>query len=341
MPPAPEQIAFVRDGAIWSVSPEGTGERELVDSQNAAPAWSPSGDLAYIGLQGRSEGGALFVRTPDGRTTRLAASGVTQLAWSPDGTRIAYTRTSDRDGDGVLRPDSDRSQVRLVAPSDANDTQLAPGFDPSWTPDSEQVLVASPGQVVNGAPEGNELRLYSVEGGASEVVVRTSDVPDDLRQYGSPFLATTRLLRYGVVSPDGRTVAFSALGGVGVLGTKESGGEVQVQDVLPESGFGTLVWAPGSSRIAYETPAPSGANVVTVLDIATGNRVSFGNPREPDAGYVDPAWSPDGQILALVRTGPNGPQALVVAAPDAENERQIAEGAVSAPAWSAGVRPDR
>lgn len=339
-----EEIAFVRGGEILSIAPEGGRARTLVTGANAAPAWSPSGsgDLAYIALEGSTEGGALVIREPGGETRRLVRAGVTQLAWSPDGTRIAYTRTTDRDGDGLLRPDSDQSRVRVVSLPGGEDRRVARGFDPSWTPEGQQVLLSTPGRMANGVPERNELRLYSLDSGTSEIVVRTSDVPEDLRQYGSPFIAATRLLRYGAVAPDGETVTFSALGGVGVLGTVEPEGKVQVQDILPESGFGPIVWEPEGTRIAYSIPEPSGANVVSVLDIASGNRVSFGNPRDPDSGYEAPAWSPDRTALALVRTGPNGPAALVLAPLDEGQEQVLVDGNVASPTWNpSGSRTSR
>lgn len=330
---APE-IAYVRDGALYTLPPGGGEPRTLESGPVAAPEWSPAGGaLAYIRLRGRAGGGALVLRSGGGAPRVLVARGVTQLAWSPDGKTLAYTRTADRDGDGRLAPDADRSAVRLLTPATGADRPLASGFDPAWTPDGRGVLLSTPGTLRGGVPGGNALRLYEPETGRSRTLTRVSDVPSDLRQYGTPFLAMPRLLRYGAISPDGATVAFSALGGVGVLGTKElDGGTVQVQDTLPESGFGPVRWRPGGTRIAYHIPAPSGGDVVTVLDVRTGNRASLGGPRDP-AGYRDPAWSPDGARLALVRTRDGQPEALVVAQPDGTELRMLIRGEVEAPDW--------
>ncbi|MDP9379483.1 MAG: hypothetical protein M3Q29_04905 [Chloroflexota bacterium] len=329
--PAPQELAFVRGGVVWSVPARGGEVRRLTTGKGASsPSWSPGGRaVAYIRLRGNSGGGALVLQLGGEGARELLPGGVTQLAWSPGGARLAYTRTKDRDGDGRLRPETDESSVWVTAAGTGSAARLAPGFDPSWAPDGRSVLLSTPGRLVQGVPEQNELRLYPASGGKSRTLSRTSDVPSDLRQYGTPFLASTRLLRYGVLSPDGETVAFSALGGVGVLATKElRGGKVQVQDTLPESGFGPIAWQPGGSRIAYDVPAPSGIDIVTVLDLASGNRRSF-------EGYRQPSWSPDGKSLAMVQTAEQQPRALVVVSPvELGRPRRVVAGEVYSPTWS-------
>lgn len=311
--------------------------RKLTGGNNLTPTWSPSGRaLAYIRLRGETGGGALMVQDrTQGKPLELTGRGVTQLAWSPDGEHILYTRTTDADGDDALDPDRDASVVHVLNLTSGEDRRLAEGFDPSWAPRGDRVLISSPGTLVDGLPRRNELRLLDLSGKTLRTVARTSDVPDDLSQFGVPFLANTRLLRHGVVGPDGETVAFSALGGTGVLGTISlSGGAVQVQDILVESGFGRITWASNGTRIAYEVPSPSGVEGVTVLDVATGNRSEKGAGRS-EIGYRHPAWSPDGGSLVLVEVRPEGAvTALVTAEPEGTATKRLVTGQVAFPAWS-------
>ncbi|MDQ3856205.1 MAG: hypothetical protein M3281_07415, partial [Chloroflexota bacterium] len=303
---------------------------------NASVVWSPTAyELAYIRLKPGTDAGALVVQSATGRPLRtLVAGGVTQLAWSPNGDRLAYTRTTDTSGDGKLHPELDRSEVWIVDRQGGRSHRLAQGFDPAWSPDSRQVLLATSGRLAQGYRERNELRLYGVDGKLVRTVARVSDVPSDLQQYGTPFLSATRLLRHGAIGPDGRTVAFSALGGVGILGTVGlSGGKVQVQDTLVESGFGRVVWEHRGSRIAYEVPLPSGTDQVVVLDIQTGDRSAYGSQRER-TGYTEPAWSPTGASLALVRKQASGRRSLVRVDLARKRVATLVSGPVSSPSWN-------
>ncbi len=334
-----KEIAFVQSGALYTVPPGGEKKRRLTGGRIYSPAWSPAGRaIAYIRPVGS---GSLVLLEPGSGPKVLAVGGVTQLAWSPDGEQIAYTRTRDTNRDGTLFPDQDASEVRVVTVEDGNHRAFAPGFDPAWTPDGKGVLLSTPGKVVGGFREKNELRLYTPAGQLIQTIARTADVPNDLSQFGTPFVAATRLLRYGTISPDGKTVAFSALGGTGVLATRRlEGGEVQVQDTIVESGFGRVTWQPGGSSIAYEVPTPSGVTQVTVLDVKTGNRFTLGDLQEK-TNYTEPAWSPDGAALALVRSRiePGSPKVLVTVPSRGGQLRVLLEGDVESPSWGLTSAP--
>lgn len=331
--PHPEEIVYLRSGAVWKVPVQSGPPVRLAVGNNASPQWSPGAySVAFIRLSSGGVGDLMLVDGAGGAPQLLARTRIVQYAWSPDGEYIAYTRMADSNKDGRFSIGIDWAQIHLLQVSNRKDTVLAPGFDPSFSPDGTQLLFSTAGTLVSGYRERNELRLMDLRTKQSRTVVRTTDIPKDLTQYGAPFGSATTLLRYGAVSPDGKTVAFSAWGGTGVLGTVAvSGGRVDVQDIIVESNFGVVRWQPGGTRIAYDVPTPAGVNQVTILDIATGNRATLGD-LQSGTGYEQPAWRPGGASVAIVRSGDK--PALVVSDAAGKRIRQLLAGRFSEPNWN-------
>ena len=94
------------DTAVFTVGVDGTGLKQLTDTALVAgdPDYSPDGTRILFGthplLQYRSGQSELFTMAPDGsdqrQLTSYGASGprATQPRWSPDGSKIVYTRTT-------------------------------------------------------------------------------------------------------------------------------------------------------------------------------------------------------------------------------------------------------
>ena len=83
------RIAYLSGGSLRVVAGDGTGDRRLGAARPVAPAWRPDGDhvLAYVDRLRRVR----VVAVDSGRElwrTRPLGHGVTELAWSPDGTRL-------------------------------------------------------------------------------------------------------------------------------------------------------------------------------------------------------------------------------------------------------------
>ena len=104
--PSGESVVYVRRSMdkltdrvvsrLWTIRTDGREHRPLTDPDvNASsPRWSPSGDrVAYIASSG-DDGAEIFVRWMDtGQTARLTQLNQSPggLAWSPDGSRLAFS----------------------------------------------------------------------------------------------------------------------------------------------------------------------------------------------------------------------------------------------------------
>ena len=110
--PDSARLVFERGNELWVVGADGQGLRRLTRAGHArvahGPRWSPDDSLILHdrGLQG------LWVMRPDGTRARQIAEGeIFDRAWSPDGSRIAFSRSEpdsglfvvERDGE-TLRP---------------------------------------------------------------------------------------------------------------------------------------------------------------------------------------------------------------------------------------------
>lgn len=283
--PAVGKIAFPSsDGGIYLVNKDGGGLVRL--TQGEFPSFSPDGtNIAF------TRNGQVHVMDADGtgisRVTDQARA-PSGLAWSPDGTRIAFVGT--RSGEpGLIIVNSDGGSVpRVVSGIPAGAIELPPTLPtspavrstPSWSPDGAQILIdASYG-----------FYLTDVESGEASLL---AEHPPECRPWTAAF------------SPDGATIAFTRwrssgefpaifcrLDGIFLMDT--NGANVRRltdRSLLP---WGPA-WSPDGTRIAFFSQPGGPTSALYVVNVDGSGLTKLADIGQGDLGRflpASPSWSP-------------------------------------------------
>jgi Tol biopolymer transport system component len=229
---------------VYVVHANGKGLRRLVlhAAWSSVPAWSPDGrELAFAGMiPGLGEG--IFVSDGDGRRLRqvfqvppavnsasvVALNDLTDLSWSPDGTRLLFEL---QDWLYVLRLD-DVSATRLAAR----------GYTAIWSPDSRSIAFVQ------------LCRLAVIGDDGAGTPVDPFQCAQPASQMSPPSW-----------SPDGARIATGdcRLGGCRILIAAAERGAVRT--VSPIAYGFSPAWSPDGALIAFVRPTARSGSVVYAM----------------------------------------------------------------------------
>ena len=181
---AADRIAFVRNGDIWTIAPDGSDATRLTGGsrEDASPAWSPDHKtVAFVRLPSEDDWGD----TPDICT--VSASGgashaikykdslaktdfhfINSLAYSPDGKKLAFTDMYQLAA-GTSQPKPEYNRLVVIDLKTRKTTVLIKhkwgfggaidaGWPISWSPDGKSLLISQWGM----DSEGGMTQVFTI-----------------------------------------------------------------------------------------------------------------------------------------------------------------------------------
>jgi Tol biopolymer transport system component len=270
----------------------------------ASATWpGKPGRIAYEALSG-PDGDGIYSTQPDGTgSRRIVPGGHGDVAWSRDGTRIAYFRTND----DLWEARSDGSHARrIVLLKDGGF-----GFDPAWSPSGRRLVLT-----VGHEFEGDDEQVTTTED--VYVVRRDGTGLRKLRRGHDPAWSSRNRIAYA--DPRGRVFTIRPDG---------RGRHIWVPQGSPAY-VSDLDFSPNGLKLVYHQSTPTvRKSTFRTLDLPTGRRTRFRNFTKK-VNATDVSWAPGGRRLAYVhstplRSGPAPPEQFRTIRPDGTGRRTLFE----------------
>jgi Tol biopolymer transport system component len=266
-----ERAPFTPNAEIWLMDGDGAHQTRLIEARDGAMAWN--------------------------------------AAWSPDGTRLAYTHLMLGDHPPVDIPDEADIWIAGADGGDARPLVERPGWQwiPHWSPDGEWIVYTD-------EPEGGPWADPGPAGLGGGGILGTGfgfGSPNPVRTYadiwrvradgtGSPERITREPGddRAATYSPDGMKLAFDSTraGGTDIF-LMDADGSNPRQLTFSQGFTWGATWSPDGSAIAFNTWRSDNQDIYR-MDTDGGNEKRLTTDPGQD---LEPSWSPDGARIAFRR----------------------------------------
>jgi Tol biopolymer transport system component len=320
-----------RDGGydLWSIAPDGTNQHKLTWGafDDREPAWSHDGTrLAFSSDRGDPLGSdyniwILDTRTGEFRQLTKAPSDDYMPSWSPDDKEIAFA-SSREDGQSVWAVSvADGAERRVSTAKGRVDA-------PSWGPDGRIVYhVTEPGasrfEIAGQAQTGSEnvfafraswasptdywyvsdgkIRRRGANGSAAQTIdfsatMQVTRAENAYVHRKRDFTSTTPRQALGIVrpviSPDGKQIAFGAVGDIYVMPVAGRPVNLSKDEALDTD----PAWSPDGSQLVYSSDKDSEHLQLWIRDMKSGQSRKVTSLTTQPQGAT---WSPDGKRIVF------------------------------------------
>jgi Tol biopolymer transport system component len=314
---------------IWAVAPDGTNQHKLTNGpyDDREPAYSHDGKyLAFASDRGNPLGSSYNIWTLNLATDELKRMTDNPAenrmpSWSPDDKEIAFSSTRDG-GHAVWAVNVATGGERMIAASTG--TVEAP----SWSPGGKIVYHSNAegtsrlevdGKPISGGENAfsfrvswstpydfyyvsdGKIRKRSLEGGDSQTVpfkatMQVTRAAGTYTRVKRDFDSTAPRRALGIVrpviSPDGKKVAFAAVGDIYVMNVGAKPENITKDKYLDTD----PAWSPDGSQLVYSSDKGGSLLQLWLHDMKSGQEKQLTNISTQPQGA---SWSPDGKRIAF------------------------------------------
>ena len=280
------------DYNIWTLDTRTSELRQLTKdpADDYMPSWSPDdSEIAFASTRG--DGTSAWAVTVAGGTERklTTASGrVDAPSWGPGG-QVVYHVTAGGGGRGGRGAGQEQASRYEVDGKPITGTENVFAFRASWASPAEFYYV-SDGKIhkrtVSGAPQ-------TIDFSATMQVTRAATAYTRRKR---DFTSATPRQALGIVrpaiSPDGKQIAFAAVGDIYVMPVGGKPVNVTNDKALDTD----PAWSPDGSSLAYSSDRDNEHLQLWIRDMRTGGSRQLTHMTTQPQGA---AWSPDGKRIAF------------------------------------------
>jgi Tol biopolymer transport system component len=315
---------------LWSIAPDGSDARQLTEgaADDRDPAVSPDGRfVAFVSDRGGDGPPAYHIWTLELATGTLrqltrAAQEDRMPTWSPDGYEIAFSRQQGGIGAAAIVVVGVGDGAERTIQSDAARLDA-----PSWGPNGKLAYVASEANqsrlMVDGIPVSGDENVFPFrvswqpgttgfyyvsdgeirhrDGGRVKTIKFSATLDITRPRYARArrdFDSTAPRRALGIlkptISPDGKRIAFIALGDLYVVPVTGGVPENLTHDHAMDS---DPAWSPDGTQLSYTSDKGGGLPQLWVRDMKSGVARQM---TDMDTQPLGAAWSRDGKRIAFI-----------------------------------------